>query len=186
MPAAIEHNHPLLTVNHWIRVAKRKIFTGIDGELFSKVLERYETGVTETLNEIGDDEDMKDLFYQNMPTFQTMKRTLYRHRNKDIPVEPEHQSQIDLSLNFFKLREECIVVGNTVSEQHDKGIVLFSHPELIKNIPHATRLNADATFGITPKLFSQCWILFALLANKIWSPIFYGLMSDKTEESYTR
>ena len=76
LPAVSDHNHERVTVNHWIRVAKNKIFSSIDSELFCKVQEQYEIGIRETLEEIGDNENMKEAFYQFMPSFLSLKRTL--------------------------------------------------------------------------------------------------------------
>ena len=132
MPAVSDHNHEQVTVNHWIRVAKNKIFSSIDSELFCKVQEQYEIGVRETLELIGDNENMKEAFYQFMPSFLSLKRTLYRHRNIGIPQDPINQSDIDTENDFFKLRDELIVVGSTIHESHNQGILLFSHSELIK------------------------------------------------------
>ena len=132
MPAVSDHNHEQVTVNHWIRVAKNKIFSSIDSELFCKVQEQYEIGVRETLELIGDNENMKEAFYQFMPSFLSLKRTLYRHRNIGIPSDPINQCDIDTENDFFKLRDELIVVGSTIHESHNRGILLFSHSELIK------------------------------------------------------
>ena len=75
----------------------------VDSELFCEVQEQYEIGVRETLELIGDNENMKEAFYQFMPSFLSLKRTLYRHRNIGIPNDPINKCDIDTENDFFKL-----------------------------------------------------------------------------------
>ena len=42
------------------------------------------------------------------------------------------------------------------------AMILFGNPSAIGKLRSSSRLAADATFSICPKLFYQCWILFCL------------------------
>ena len=59
---------------------------------------------------------------------------------------PVQQSDIDLELFFFTLNEELILMGDTISANSEDGVILLSHPELIKALPSCTHIACDATF----------------------------------------
>ena len=59
---------------------------------------------------------------------------------------PERQNDIDRESAFFQLKGKALVMGDTISETSESGILLISHEDLIKAIPSCTHLACDATF----------------------------------------
>ena len=58
-----------------------------------------------------------------------------------------------------------------ISTDNENGILMFSHPKLLKQLSAAKKIAVDGTFSVCPKpLFQQLWILTALIQS-IWIPI---------------
>ena len=73
----------------------------------------------------------------------------------------------------------------------DKGVqsnLIFGNPHLfhLLKYPHL-RVNIDATFKMVPRTHAQCLIMSIQdMGSEMHIPIFYVLMTTKTEEAYER
>ena len=64
-----------------------------------------------------------------------------------------------------------IIIDEDISPDNENGIIMFSHPKLLKQLSAAKKIAVDGTFSVCPKpLFQQLWILTALIQS-IWIPI---------------
>ena len=75
--------------------------------------------------------------------------------------DPEKQYQIDLGSPFSMMKDGTnIIQSSNISSATEDGIILITHPQLLKFLGTVDRICVDATFSVTPKLFSQVWIIY--------------------------
>ena len=67
----------------------------------------------------------------------------------------------------------------------DEDDFLFGTPLSAEAFAKAEFKSGDGTFKITPKLFFQVFVLMALYGG-IYVPCLFGLLPDKSEDSYLR
>ena len=79
-----------------------------------------------------------------------------------------------------------IVRQADLSPLHDEGIIIYSHPLLLKQLGRVQKVCVDATFSSSPKLFSQLWIIYGLVGDVAWVPLIYANMPNKQMDTYTR
>ena len=53
-----------------------------------------------------------------------------------------------------------IIRQSDSSQLHENGILILSHPVLLKQLGVVNRVCVDATFSASPKLFSQLLIVY--------------------------
>lgn len=104
-----------------------------------------------------------ELFTARMSTYKSMSSSMYRWRDMYLPPEPNKQEDILLNHSFSRLGNESIILGDSITQGSDDGMIIFGHNKLLKVLENTTRICADATFDIVPKkLFYQLFIIFAL------------------------
>ncbi len=77
-----------------------------------------------------------------------------------------------------------IVRQADLSLLHDEGIIIYSHPLLLKQMGQVQKVCNDATFSSYPKLFSQLWIIYDLVGDAAWVPLIHANMPNKQMDTY--
>ena len=107
-----------------------------------------------------------------------------RARERSFPRNPRNHTEIDFSL----IGLEHLQLGRCAHadpEVKNKDVFLFGTPLTAEAFAKAEFKSGDGTFKICPKLFYQVFVLMALYGG-IYVPCLFGLLPDKTEDSYIR
>ena len=107
-----------------------------------------------------------------------------RARERNFPRNPRDHQEIDFSLIGMENLQlgRC---GHADPEVKNKDVFLFGTPLSAEAFAKAQFKSGDGTFKICPKLFYQVFILMALYGG-IYVPCLFGLLPDKSEDSYIR
>ena len=75
--------------------------------------------------------------------------------------DPVKQCDIDLTSDFSIMDDGVNIIRMTdFSPLHENGLIIISHPVLLKQLGVVNKIAVDATFSSSPKLFSQVWIIY--------------------------
>ncbi|XP_071096013.1 uncharacterized protein [Haliotis cracherodii] len=94
-----------------------------------------------------------------MPSFQSVKSALYRHRRKTIPALPRSRSAVDIEDKWSETTDGRPFL--LFSDGDDDKILAFSTAEQIQALQEADTLYMDATFTACPGLWDQVYIIHA-------------------------
>ena len=73
----------------------------------------------------------------------------------------------------------------TQAREDPKRLCLFSSEDTLKEIQRATEFYVDGTFKIVPLIFLQLFTIHLFIFGQQF-PVIYGLLTDKSEETYVR
>ena len=130
------------------------------------------------------DSNMKLLFLQDFPSFPVIKQEMLKRRRQVIPPDPKVATEIDVDLPVFnyKAEENCVKGDQVFSD--GRRIILFSTNEHLQILARSPQVLADATFSITPGIWTQTFIVSCEVSSGVLIPVAYCLLPDKTKESY--
>ncbi|CAF1161080.1 unnamed protein product [Rotaria sordida] len=174
--ATAEHNHSPNPI-----VQKRNIFTSKLKDLSSDPNFPPSVGQYNKLVE-----QMKFTHEQmkQLPTFKSIRYTLWRAHNKNMPTVPKDVSfSIPEQFKVTNDEQEFIVIDHIYGKEQ-KRIILFSGPEQFKLLCTSTQLFADGTFAVTPRPFKQTYIVEALHESGIVLPVAWILLNNKKTFTY--
>lgn len=118
-----------------------------------------------------------------VPTFSTIRSSMYRARAKVRPVLPQSRSEIVIDWPWAKtLGDEPFLLFNDGTEDRILG---FSTAELIHILCDSSVIYMDGTFRVVPSLFLQLYTLHAFYKGKM-IPLVCFLLPDKRRETYSR
>ncbi|CAF3557303.1 unnamed protein product [Rotaria sp. Silwood1] len=124
-------------------------------------------------------EEMKQL-----PTFDSIRKSLWRAHNKNMPTLPKDVSfSISEQFKVTNNEQEFVVIDHIYGKEQ-KRIIIFSGPEQFKLLCTSTQLFADGTFAVTPRPFKQTYIVQALHDLGIVIPVAWILLNDKKTLTY--
>ena len=122
-----------------------------------------------------------------MPPVLSFKRSMYRTRREVIPPNPNHQVNIDVAGSYLNMPNgNSIVVGDDQGTGTNDRILLFSAPELVTMAGRTSRINIDCTFKCSPMNYTQLFVLFGLINESVWLPLFYATLPNKQQNTYER
>ena len=110
------------------------------------------------------------MFLQKFPPFRNNGCTLYRKRREHIPADPGSQADFDFTLEMFKYKGDKLVTMGDVSLSGGGRVLLFSsdvHLEIQAIEPRAIEILEDGTYRITTKLWTQTFIINAIVTSLI-------------------
>ena len=112
----------------------------------------------------------------------------YRWRLEVIPQNPATQNEIDLECDFVKFSDgESMVKGDSIGTSDNDRVILLSKNSLIEAASNSLSSGFDCTFVVAPgPNYKQVFIMFLLIGRVYWAPCFYGLLPNKSEETYRR
>lgn len=138
------------------------------------------TAFSETITEI------KDLGLDkviSIPTFESKKSSLYRHRNSSFSVDKtvfDEVKNVKIPTKFEKIVLADYCEGN-------RRIILFCSEEARNKMTVFKDYFGDGTFKSCPNLFSQIFTIHADLGSNINStaltPLVYALMTDRKKRA---
>ena len=176
-------DHPCwVTDNEAIKRAKDEMCSIVLNDPTRSLQEIYE----EVRNRCTEDMDAnaKLLFLQDFPTWIEIKTILVRKRREVIPSDPKVMTDIDLSLPVFLLKDGESVVKGDEALSDGRRIILFTTKEHLKILARAHQILGDGTFRITPRLWTQTFIISAEVSKDVFVPVCFSLLPDKKKESY--
>ena len=110
----------------------------------------------------------KQSFLSVFPSFRQIQAKLYRKRRELIPPNPKRMTDLKLDLPLFQYsQEKTVVKGDQVLDDR-RRVVLFTTNEHLKHLAKSQQVLADGTFRITPKLWTQTFIIFAQVYKIEW------------------
>lgn len=130
---------------------------------------------------------MKDLGLDKviaLPTYESQKNTLYRHRNSNFGVDKTvfdtvKNVKIPPKFKKFVLAEYC---------ESKTRIIVFCFDDTRNKMAALKIFFADGTFKSCPRLFHQIFTIHADLGSSNEStaltPLVYALMSDRKKKTY--
>ena len=136
------------------------------------------------INELKDHRDLLEVIEYNLKDKRSFRNMANRARERIFPRNPKDHREIDLELiklNHLQLGR-CDHADPNV---RNKSVFLFGTPLTAEAFAKAEFKSGDGTFKISPKLFYQVFVLMALYGG-VYVPCMFGLLPDKSEDSYTR
>ena len=79
-----------------------------------------------------------------------------------------------------------IVQGDDPGNGNNDRIILFSTSTLMQLAGRLRRMNVDCTFKVSPMTFLQLFVMFGLVSNCVWIPLFMAVLPNKSESTYER
>ncbi|XP_048249527.1 uncharacterized protein LOC124140175 [Haliotis rufescens] len=118
-----------------------------------------------------------------MPSFQSVKSALYRHRRKTIPALPGSRSAVDIEDKWSETTDGRPFL--LFSDGDDDKILAFSTAEQILALQEADTLYMDGTFTACPGLWDQVYIIHARVGQNTF-PLVFALLPDRQATTYGR
>ena len=145
----------------------------------NKIYEEVRVSFTENL-----DGDEKLLFLQKFPPLRNIAPHLYARRREYIPADPKTQEEFDVNLEMFNYEEGKGVCIGDIQLSDGRRVLLFSSDAHLKILARAGQILQDATFKITPSLWTQTFIINASVTSSTFIPTVIALLPDKKRETY--
>ena len=157
--------------------------------MFSAVLKDPIRGLKEIYESVRNsytkemDRSEELLFLSDFPAFRQIKPALLRRRRQVIPADPKLMTDLNIDLKVFKYtNNEELVKGDQVLSD-GRRIILFSTNEHLELLARAPQILGDGTFRITPRLWTQTFIISAQVHSEVFVPVAFCLLPDKKKES---
>jgi len=122
---------------------------------------------------------------QRIPTFESVKASLYRSRAKVIPNLPKTQDNIDLRDQWTETLAGDKFLQCDDTDIHGNRILVFATDDNLRKLCTETAVFGDGTFYSCPELFYQLYTLHASIDGQMY-PLVFALLPNKTEQTYTR
>lgn len=184
LPVSIRNNH-----------SHDADFTGITARAFVADLKRkcqdevcpIPTMYDEELGKLRDKEcdDHVVNVIQRIPTFQSVKTALYRHRAKLIPKLPKTADTIDLPDEWTETLAGDKFLQCDDTDVNGNRILLFATDENLRRLCDATVVMGDGTFYSCPRVFYQIYTIHAAVDGQMY-PLVFAFLPNKTEQTYLR
>ncbi|XP_046547382.1 uncharacterized protein LOC124257380 [Haliotis rubra] len=123
-----------------------------------------------------------DALLRLIPKYDAMRTSMYRQRHKTVPRLPQTLQDIDLQDQWTRTEAGERFLHRLEGQS---PIFIFTTDQNLELLSDADVLFADGTFSTCPRLFDQIYSIHAEFQGHML-PLVYGLMSDRTEDSYTR
>ena len=86
---------------------------------------------------------------------------------------------LEVELDWFKYNEtEMVVKGDQILED-GRRIILFSSNDHLEILACGKQILSDGTFSITPKLWTQVFIISVQVSEGVFIPVCFALLPDK-------
>ena len=120
-----------------------------------------------------------------MPLVRSIQRQVRGVRQGNVPsMNFHHVNDVSFPEEMYFLGDNENILKSTIRDQ-DLVAFIFSRNALIEKFQMASEIYADGTFSVCPRLFAQIYTIHANVSGLI-VPVFYVLMSNRTEESYKK
>lgn len=132
---------------------------------------------------IAADPGAADSLAASVPTFHSIRSTLYRERRKNTPPLPKNRSEIHLP-DDFKTTVDGRVFLQADSGQDDK-ILVFATDAALERLCASQTVYMDGTFYTCPRLFHQLFTFHVEAYGKMF-PLMFAFLPDKSQATYQR
>ena len=121
----------------------------------------------------------------NVPSFQSLKSSLYRTRLQRFPTLPQTREDIDFSGEWTRTASgEEFLLADAGQNDPNRYIVLATAGNLEK-LCNADTIYIDGTFKSSPQLFYQLFTVHAVFNDQHF-PLVYAFLPNKTTSIYNR
>ena len=143
---------------------------------FQPVKRSYDTAVVaETAGLAGAAFDAR---VREMPEFDSVRSSVYRHRLKAYPALPQRREDIDFN------GERCLTLGNErFLLWNEDGMVIFASDDHLQHLCASEVMLVDGTFKSCPNLFFQLYTLHGCVMGQIF-PLVFCLLPNKQQATY--
>jgi len=122
---------------------------------------------------------------KRIPTYYSVKSSLYRSRAKVIPKLPATQQAIHLQQQWTEtLAGDRFLLCDDTAASGDR-ILIFSTNDNLRHLCAATEIFGDGTFYSCPGMFTQLYTLHASVHGQLF-PLVFVLLPNKSEQTYRR
>ena len=173
-----DHNHGPITAE----LASEDIVRGVKRravEELTPVPRIYQEEVT-AANQRG---DLNDEIAAHLPNLQGCSSSAYRARRRRLPMLPATRENIVLEGEWAQTAD-----GHDFVLANDGGaekLIIFGNVEGLLQVCRANSVYMDGTFYAVPTLFHQLYTVHAKAYGQMF-PLLYGLLPNRTEDTYTR
>ncbi len=115
-----------------------------------------------------------------LPTFPSMKSSMYRSRRSRLPTLPQSREDIQIEGRWQKT-----LSGEQFLLLQEGEILLFATNGNLCLLAAAETVYVDGTFKICPRLFYQVFTINAFVHGQQF-PLVYGLLPGKSIEIYNQ
>ena len=118
----------------------------------------------------------------HMPKDASLKRAAKRIRADTRPNDPKTLADLDdVASDYSKdLDGDSWILGD--NKKRDR-VLVFCTTENLRRLTQSTYLIMDGTFKVSPKIFTQLYVIHGLLFG-MWAPLVFVLMAKKNKASY--
>ena len=143
---------------------------------FQAVKRSYDTAVAaETAGLAGAEFDAR---VRDMPLFESVRSSVYRHRLKAYPALPQRREDIDLN------GERSETLGNErFLSCNEDDMVIFASDDDLQRLSASEVLLVDGTFKCCPDIFFQFYTLHGCVMGQIF-PLVFCLLPNKQQATY--
>ncbi len=116
----------------------------------------------------------------NIPSFDSLKSSLYRKKNKELPDNVENFQEIDINSPYLKTKDEkefCFY-------KNDECLIFMSETQINILFNNQKNIFIDATFFSAPKTTQLLIIRANDDYSKNYYTILFSIMKNKTEKLY--
>ena len=177
-----DHRCVLSSTSNLKKKFLKALYDAVSKDPLKPIGKIYEQERTKFTSEL-DNEDDKLMFLSDIPNLKAVNPNLYRHRQQFIPKAPSTYEEFSVSHEWLKFNsEESIVIGDTYVI--GGRVVVFACKESLKILSRAKGIGVDGTFSISPKLWTQVFIVTVEVTSEQWVPVAYAFLPDKNLDSY--
>ncbi len=117
-----------------------------------------------------------------LPTFDSVRSSMYRRRRNCMPALPRTLRDIVLPQEYTMVGNDEFLIAN---EGLEDKVLIFSTRKNLEILCAAPIIYGDGTFFAAPLLFGQLYTLHALYHNQML-PLVFALLPSKDEATYMR
>lgn len=175
-----EHNHPSEAAEIEVRRTLESMRKRARDDI-TPMPSLYEEEVCKLRNTPWTDETTA--VARSLPTYQTVKDTLYRERRKKLPPLPTTRRDLNMANEWMQTSAgENFAL---INEGEDDRIMAFCTYDNLRYLCDAETIFCDGTFYVCPKIFYQLYTIHAMIDGQMF-PLVFCLLPDKKQVTYTR
>ncbi|XP_067660451.1 uncharacterized protein [Haliotis asinina] len=119
----------------------------------------------------------------HLPSFPSLKSSLYRHRRTTIHVLPQTRADAHLEGQFTTARDGRRFL--LCEDGQEDKIIIFPTDEQMRCLAEADTLYMDGTFSCCPHLWNQLYTVHARIGYSMY-PLVFALLPNRQQTTYTR
>ena len=130
------------------------------------------------------DTNTKLLFLNEFPRYRDLAANLYKMRREIISADPKVMTDLRVDLDMFNYKKDEVVIKGDQILSNGRRIIMFSSNDHLDILARAKQVLGDGTFRVTPRLWTQTFIISAQVSGSVFVPVVFSLLPDKKRESY--